>query len=127
MLLADTCEAAVRAIRPSSREDLKKLIDRLIDERINEGELDESNLTFKEVQQVKDVFIRVLEGVHHPRISYPEPVERRPATGDAAARRTAICPIRMASMMNCAQSRAASKRSWIEPSRSLSTAAKSFA
>jgi putative nucleotidyltransferase with HDIG domain len=75
MLLADTCEAAVRAIRPSSREELKLLIDRLIDERISDGELDESNLTFREVQQVKDIFIRVLEGVHHPRISYPEPTQ----------------------------------------------------
>ncbi len=60
---------------------MKALIDRLIDERINDGELDESNLTFREVQQVKDVFIRVLEGVHHPRISYPEP----PREGEALA------------------------------------------
>ncbi len=86
MLLADTCEAAVRAIRPSSREDLRKLIDRLIDERINEGELDESNLTFKEVQQIKDVFIRVLEGVHHPRINYPESVERGQTTEATVAK-----------------------------------------
>lgn len=83
MLLADTCEAAVRATRPSSREELKALVDRLIDERINDGELDESNLTFKEVQQVKDVFVRVLEGVHHPRIQYPEPADG--AAVDAAA------------------------------------------
>ena len=94
MLLADTCEAAVRSIRPGSRAELKDLIDRLIDERIAEGELDDSNLTFKEVQTIKEVFMRVLEGVHHPRISYPEPVQKQaegaeddapaPTTGTAA-------------------------------------------
>lgn len=76
MLLADTCEAAVRSVRPGSRSELKDLINRLIDERIADGELDESNLTFKEVQTIKEVFMRVLEGVHHPRISYPEPAKR---------------------------------------------------
>ena len=89
MLLADTCEAAVRSIRPGSRAELKDLIDRLIDERIAEGELDDSNLTFKEVQTIKEVFMRVLEGVHHPRISYPEPAQKQAddAENDAPAPR----------------------------------------
>jgi membrane-associated HD superfamily phosphohydrolase len=76
MLLADTCEAAVRSIRPASREELKALIDRLIDERVADGELDESNLTFREVQAIKQIFMRVLEGVHHPRIKYPDAVKK---------------------------------------------------
>ncbi len=76
MLLADTCEAAVRSIRPSTRDELKTLISRLVDDRIADGELDDSNLTFKDVQAIREVFMRVLEGVHHPRISYPEPVKR---------------------------------------------------
>ena len=85
MLLADTCEAAVRSIRPGTREELKSLITRLVDERIADGDLDESNLTFKEVQTVREVFIRVLEGVHHPRISYPEPVKKGATTTDTGA------------------------------------------
>ena len=72
MLLADTCEAAVRSIRPSTRDELEALVHRLVDQHIEEGELNDSNLTFREVQQVKEVFVRVLEGVHHPRISYPD-------------------------------------------------------
>lgn len=86
MLLADTCEAAVRSIRPSSRDELEQLIHRLMDERIADGELDDSNLTFSEVQTVRTVFMRVLEGVHHPRITYPEPVRQEMAApADAAA------------------------------------------
>jgi putative nucleotidyltransferase with HDIG domain len=72
LMLADTCEAAVRAMRPASREELELLVDRLIDERVANGELDESDLTFKELQIVKDIFLQVLQGVHHPRIKYPD-------------------------------------------------------
>lgn len=74
LLLADTCEAAVRAIRPSTREELETLVNRLVDERLNDGELNESNLTFRELQMIKEIFLQVLQGVHHPRIQYPEPV-----------------------------------------------------
>lgn len=82
LLLADTCEAAVRAVRPATREDLERLVRKLIDERTNEGELDESDLTFKDLQTIREVFLQVLQGVHHPRISYPE----RATEGEVVAR-----------------------------------------
>lgn len=72
LLLADTCEAAVRAVRPGSREDMAALVNRLIEERILTGELNDSELTFSDLQTVKEVFLQVLQGVHHPRIVYPE-------------------------------------------------------
>lgn len=83
LLLADTCEAAVRAVRPATREDLERLVRKLIDERISEGELNESNLTFKDLQTIREVFLQVLQGVHHPRINYPEPI--KPTEPPAAA------------------------------------------
>ncbi len=76
LFLADTCEAAVRAVRPATREELEALVNRLIDERVTEGELNESNITFRELQTIKEVFLQVLQGVHHPRIQYPEPVRK---------------------------------------------------
>jgi putative nucleotidyltransferase with HDIG domain len=75
LFLADLCEAAVRAVRPASREELETLVNRLIDERVAEGELSDSNLTFRELQLTKEVFLQVLQGVHHPRIQYPESVK----------------------------------------------------
>lgn len=75
LLLADTCEAAVRSIRPATREDLEKLINKLIDGRVAEGVLNQCDLTFRDLQTIREVFIQVLQGVHHPRISYPEPVQ----------------------------------------------------
>lgn len=73
MMLADVCEAAVRAERPATREDLQALVNRLITDRVLEGALDSSPLTFNELQIVKQVFVQVLQGIHHPRISYPQP------------------------------------------------------
>ncbi len=96
LLLADTCEAAVRAMRPATREELEALVDRLIDERVAEGELNDCNLTFRELQTTKEVFVQVLQGVHHPRVVYPEPLHLataaagtppRPAQATAGERR----------------------------------------
>ena len=62
------------------------IVNRLIDERVAEGELNESNLTFQELQTIKEVFLQVLQGVHHPRIQYPESVRKvkpgAPSNGD---------------------------------------------
>jgi len=75
LLLADTCEAAVRAIHPSTREDLEKLINKLIDGRVAEGVLNQCELTFRDLQTIREVFVQVLQGVHHPRVTYPEPAQ----------------------------------------------------
>jgi membrane-associated HD superfamily phosphohydrolase len=84
MLLADVCEAAVRANRPATRDDLQKLVDRLIADRVKEGALDSSPLTFHELQVVKSVFLQVLKGIHHPRIQYPQPVLPKTETSNGA-------------------------------------------
>ena len=89
LMLADICEAAVRSARPPTREVLEKLVHKLIDERIAGGELNESNLTFKELQTVREVFLQVLQGVHHPRIAYPEAAKTNPASEAAMPLRTA--------------------------------------
>ena len=72
LLLADTCEAAVRAERPASREALVTFLDKLFTDRVLEGALSNSDLTFKELETVKQTFLHILQGVHHPRIRYPE-------------------------------------------------------
>ncbi len=90
LLLADTCEAAVRSIRPGTREELEKLINRLIDGRVAEGVLNQCELTFKDLQTIREVFIQVLQGVHHPRITYPEPVRPTP---EPAAKPAASTPV----------------------------------
>ncbi|MEM7125200.1 MAG: HDIG domain-containing metalloprotein [Chloroflexota bacterium] len=83
LMLADTCESAVRAIRPGSRRELTELLNQLIDSRVDEGELNHCNLTFQELQSVKEIFGQVLQGVHHPRVSYPGQETKETETTDA--------------------------------------------
>jgi putative nucleotidyltransferase with HDIG domain len=83
VMLADGCEAAVRASRPSSEEELEEKVRRMISQRLQEGELDESDLTLKDLNRIRQAFVDVLRGVHHPRISYPEPPPAIPAETEA--------------------------------------------
>jgi hypothetical protein len=85
LMLADTCESAVRAIRPATRADLADVVNNLIDSRVADGDLDECDLTFRELQTIKDVFLQVLQGVHHPRIAYPQRMKLTPQPADAPA------------------------------------------
>lgn len=72
MMLADVCEAAIRAERPATRQGLEDLVNKLITQRVLDGSLRQSNLTFAEMETIKETFIQVLQGVHHPRIKYPD-------------------------------------------------------
>jgi len=77
VMLADGCEAAVRAIRPASVEELGEAIRRLIAERITCGQLNECALTLQDIQLIRESFTLTLQGMFHPRIQYP--------TGDSAS------------------------------------------
>jgi len=73
VMLADSCEAAVRAAHPATVEELEQLMRRMISQRLLEGQLDESDLTLRDLDRIRQAFVDVLRGVHHPRIRYPEP------------------------------------------------------
>ncbi|HET7770223.1 MAG TPA: HDIG domain-containing protein, partial [Chloroflexota bacterium] len=75
VMLADTVEASVRAASNRSTQSLQELVERAINERLLEGELDECDLTLKDLETIKRSFTKQLQGVYHPRIEYPEPGE----------------------------------------------------
>jgi putative nucleotidyltransferase with HDIG domain len=72
LMLADEAEAASRANRPRSVEEIEKLIDSLIRGRLEAGQLDDSELTLRDLQKVRGTFSSVLQGIYHPRIKYPD-------------------------------------------------------
>jgi hypothetical protein len=76
-MLADACEASVRASRPSSPEEVERLVRKVIEEHLLAGELDECNLTLQDIKEIRSIFANVLEGVFHPRVKYPEKDEER--------------------------------------------------
>lgn len=79
LMLADGVEATVRAERPATPEQIRAIIDRIVDERLRDGQLDECELTLRDIQQIKEAFVDVLQGQFHPRVKYPRalPTKRR--------------------------------------------------
>jgi len=72
VMLADGCEAAVRAVRPTSAEELAETVSRVITRRVDDGQLSECDLTLHDLEIAREAFISGLKGVFHPRIQYPD-------------------------------------------------------
>jgi putative nucleotidyltransferase with HDIG domain len=72
VMLADTIEAAARSLDEPTPKKLEDKIDEIIKMRLDERQLDECNLTLKELNIIKMSFLKILVGIHHQRIRYPE-------------------------------------------------------
>lgn len=89
IMLADGVEAAVRASSQSGKlyeestegqngqnvrraAKLQQVVDGVIKARLDDGQLDECDLTLKQIEQIRRSFIKILEGIYHPRVEYPE-------------------------------------------------------
>lgn len=71
LMLADGCEAAVRATRPASPEALNDIVRKVIADRIAWGQLDECPLTLADLERIRESFVATLQGMFHPRLLYP--------------------------------------------------------
>jgi len=75
LLIADCSEAATRAMAMDRgtlpRGLIESTVDKLLTTRIDDGQFDESDLTFDELRRVRDSVVAALEGIYHPRIAYP--------------------------------------------------------
>ncbi|MDO8671480.1 MAG: HDIG domain-containing protein [Dehalococcoidia bacterium] len=76
VMLADAVEAVVRSKRSHSIEEIDEAVERIVSERVAEGQLDESDLTLRDLKAIKESFGTVLQGVFHPRIEYPQAEEK---------------------------------------------------
>lgn len=72
LMLADGCEARARAELPKTDQELKELIQKVVDKCIQESQLSDSNLTLKDLNTIQEVFFVTLQNTHHPRLKYPE-------------------------------------------------------
>lgn len=71
VMLADSVEAAVRSLARPTPGRIEGLVRKIIKSRLNEGLLDESNLTLKDLDKIAHAFVQVLSGIFHSRIEYP--------------------------------------------------------
>lgn len=72
LLLADGVEASCRSMKDTSYIKLENQIDRIVDEHIRDNQLSNCPLTFRQIQVIKESFLRILKGVYHSRIEYPD-------------------------------------------------------
>lgn len=72
MMMADVIEAKSRSMKDYSHEAISKMVNSTIDEIVADGQLNDTSLSFRDVSEIREVFITRLESIYHPRISYPE-------------------------------------------------------
>lgn len=72
VMLADAVEAAVRTLNRPTPDRLEEVVRRLIREKLEDGQLDECGLTFRDLDRIAQAFVRILGGVLHPRLEYPD-------------------------------------------------------
>ncbi|MDY6826040.1 MAG: HDIG domain-containing protein [Bacillota bacterium] len=72
IMLADAVEAGVRSLTKPTSNRVEMMVRRMIKEKLEDGQLDQSDLTLKELDIIADAFIYIMSGVYHSRIEYPE-------------------------------------------------------
>jgi len=80
IMLADGVEASVRSLDEKDEESIRAMVDHIVDARLHDGQLDDAELTLKNIAQIKDAFVGQLLGMYHSRIKYPDnvvPMEAR--------------------------------------------------
>ena len=72
VMLADSVEAAVRSLEKPSFERMKDMVQKVINNKFIDGQLDECPLTLKDLHHINDSFIHTMTKIYHARIEYPE-------------------------------------------------------
>ena len=83
VLLADNVEAAVRSQKENTPGKIEGLVRKIIKEKLDEGLLDQCDLTFRDLDKISTAFVKVLSGIFHTRVEYPELPSKLKAVAEA--------------------------------------------
>jgi putative nucleotidyltransferase with HDIG domain len=72
VLLADSVEAASRTLEDPTPSSLQGLVKKVINNKFIDGQLDECELTLRDLEKIAEVFTHILTGIYHSRVEYPE-------------------------------------------------------
>jgi len=72
IMLADACEANSHALKEISHDRIVKMVRRIIEERLQDGQLDECQITMKQLKQAQDSFVQSILALYHRRVEYPK-------------------------------------------------------
>ncbi len=70
--ICDSIEAAARSLANPTQEEIEKVVSSIFEDRLLDGQLNDSTLTFKELEQMKLIICETLKGIYHSRIQYPK-------------------------------------------------------
>ena len=71
-MISDSIEAASKSLNSPDESDIKALVSKIINGKLEHGQLSESEITFHELELIKEVIISRLVSIYHVRIEYPE-------------------------------------------------------
>jgi putative nucleotidyltransferase with HDIG domain len=74
LMLSDGVEASVRSLEEKDEVSIRDMVNRIVDARVEDGQLDEAELTLRNLTQIKEAFVQQLLGMYHTRIQYPDNV-----------------------------------------------------
>jgi len=72
LMMADSIEAASRSLPEYSKEKIEHLVDQIIDHQFNEGQFNDSEITFRDITVARAIFKKKLTNIYHARIVYPK-------------------------------------------------------
>ena len=70
--VADSVEAAVRSMKEPTSEKIQQLIQSVIQNRLQDGQFDECDISIKELKKIEVALCETLNGIFHSRIEYPK-------------------------------------------------------
>ncbi len=76
LMFADSVEAAVRSLSEPTQENIRKMIENVVDDKIRDGQLKNSPISFKDIEIIKESFAKTLKGIYHERIEYPKDMQK---------------------------------------------------
>ena len=72
IMLADAVEAGVRSLSDPNSNKVELMIRKMVKEKLEDGQLDQSDLTLSEINRIAEAFVYIMSGIYHSRIEYPE-------------------------------------------------------
>lgn len=72
VMLADSVEATARTLKDPTGKDIDELVDKIINGKIEKGQLSKSSFTFSDLETCRTIFKKMLRSIHHIRLEYPE-------------------------------------------------------
>lgn len=72
VMLADSVEASVRSIKEPNKEKINDMVNSIINDKLSSGQLNNCNLTLKDIEKIRVCFLNALNGIYHQRVEYPK-------------------------------------------------------